>query len=84
MAVCTMLIVFRVSRLLQTLKHIETVFKKGLDEAGKTRPSNLHFGKNTFFNGEKGMYRAVSDNGCALGHLFKQRKKTSEAKRICA
>lgn len=63
LAVCAMLIVFRMSYLLQTLKHIWGVFKKDLHEAGKTRPSNfLHFCKNKKYRwlGKKGKWNVIT------------------------
>lgn len=61
LAVCAMLIVFRMSSLLPTLKHIGGVFKKDLNEAGKTRPSNLYFHENKkyFSMGKKGMCNVI-------------------------
>lgn len=53
LAVGWILIVFRMSYLLQKLKHIWGIFKKDVYEARKIRPSNLHFVEKILFRREE-------------------------------
>lgn len=80
LAVGWILIVFRISYWLQTLKHTWEVFKKDIREARKIRPSNLHFDKPILFSGEE-RHVPCSQNGSSETTFLHVQELLSRGKR---